>query len=427
MGKAVSHTSISRKRWALGIAAVYFTCVILGCLVIWLIPFWKNRTSLLEIAEDKGNEVLSAGLMEEVMIFGMDYALFSENGFQMYKINNFLYESQWDLLPEYAGQVFEQGQIFKPAILLLDNRDEDPRYIFGVILGVQVESRSGHRFASILIRDFSDLDTSMCIYVVIFTFLYAIGLAFMARTLKKERELNRMRQDLIANVSHELKTPITAIRAIAEVLHDGMIRDEKTRREYGGKLMEESDRLEQLVLDILELNRLQSKGVEFHKRVCYADGILPPVVDRYMMLCGDLGITLDISQLHLESIPALYTDTEKIPLLLNILLDNAVKFNSGTIWISSQTSTKFTTFCIRDNGPGIHGDEIDRVFDRFYKADTAHNSSGSGLGLAIADELAKGLNERLWAESVYGEGSSFFFTIHHINTTPDNKRCAESR
>ena len=98
---------------------------------------------------------------------------------------------------------------------------------------------------------------------------------------------------------------------------------------------------------------------------------------------------------------------------MNILLDNAVKFTGkgGTIWISNQIGPKYVTFCIRDNGPGIRSDEVDRIFDRFYKADTAHNSSGSGLGLAIADEIATGLGEKLWVESTFGVGSAFYFTI----------------
>lgn len=415
MSKAVSNIHPSRRRAVLVIAAIYLACVVLGCLIIWVIPFVKNRSDLLEIAADKGEEVLSAGLKEEVMIFGMDYALYSEDGFRLYNINNFLYASEWGRIAACAEDVFEKGQIFSPAILLLDNRDEEPHYIFSVIVGVVVRSSSGKPFASVLIRDFADLDTTMLIYIAIFSFLYTIGLLFMFRTLKKERELNRMRRDLIANVSHELKTPITAIRAMAEVLHDGMAKDEKNRKLYSGKIIEESDRLEQLVLDILELSRLQSNRTDFKKEHVYADGIIPPVVDRYMMLCCDLGISLDVSGLQLSEVPQLCTDVEKIVTLLNILLDNAVKFTGegGSIWISNQIGPKCVTFCIRDNGPGIRSEDVHRVFERFYKADTAHNSSGSGLGLSIASEIARGLDEALWVESKFGVGSSFYFTISY--------------
>jgi len=212
-----------------------------------------------------------------------------------------------------------------------------------------------------------------------------------------------------------LKTPITAIRAMAEVLHDGMIKDHATKHMYSGKIMEEADKLEQLVLDILELSRLQSNRTEFKKIDVYADGILPPVVDRYMMLCGDLGITLDTTDLDLEHLPMLYTDPETLITLINILMDNAVKFTGegGTIWLSCKPGAKSVTFCVRDNGPGIRSEDTKRIFERFYKADIAHNSSGSGLGLAIADEIARGLDEKLWVESTYGVGTAFFFTVSY--------------
>ena len=106
---------------------------------------------------------------------------------------------------------------------------------------------------------------------------------------------------------------------------------------------------------------------------------------------------------------------DKTVTLMNTLLDNAVKFtgSGGRIWISNQVGSKCVTFCIRDNGPGIRSEDVNRIFDRFYKADTAHNSSGSGLGLAIADEIARGLNEKLWVESEYGKGAAFYFTISY--------------
>ena len=222
---------------------------------------------------------------------------------------------------------------------------------------------------------------------------------------------NRMRRDLIANVSHELKTPITSIRAMTEVLHDGILKDHAARHGFCAKIIEETDRLEQLVLDILELSKLQSNRAEFHKTLIYADSLFPPVIDRYMMLCGDLGITLNANDLNLDA--KLYTDSEKIILLLSTLLDNAVKFTGtgGTVWISSQITAKTFTVCVRDNGPGIRNEDVSRIFDRFYKTDIAHNSKGSGLGLAIADEITKGLGEKLWVESTYGVGTSFFFTI----------------
>lgn len=408
-----SRDIIKKKTAVLVLLAIYLLGVLLGCFIIWAFPVYRNKAYLLSLAQEKGEQILSAGLKEPPMLFGMEHLLFNESGNLISAENQFLNASQRGMVRECLPELFEKGILFKPTRLLLEGDGNGDHKVAGIILGVVVDGKNDNRFASILLREFSDMETNMLTYAALYTIMYAVAMAFVFVIVQKEWELNRMRRDLIANVSHELKTPITAIRAMAEVLHDGMAKDEKTRQTYSGKIMEEADHLEQLVLDIMELSKLQSKRTAFKKNREHADGIIPPVIDRYMMLCGDLGITLDTSGLKLEDVPVLYTDHEKLVTLLTILLDNAVKFTGkgGQIWVSNQVHAKYTVFCVRDNGPGIHDEDLGRIFERFYKADIAHNSAGSGLGLAIADEIAKGLGERLWVESKFGVGSAFYFTV----------------
>lgn len=408
-----SRDIIKKKTAVLVLLAIYLLGVLLGCFIIWAFPVYRNKAYLLSLAQEKGEQILSAGLKEPPMLFGMEHLLFNESGNLISAENQFLNASQRGMVRECLPELFEKGILFKPTRLLLEGDGNGDHKVAGIILGVVVDGKNDNRFASILLREFSDMETNMLTYAALYTIMYAVAMAFVFVIVQKEWELNRMRRDLIANVSHELKTPITAIRAMAEVLHDGMAKDEKTRQTYSGKIMEEADHLEQLVLDIMELSKLQSKRTAFKKNRTHADGIIPPVIDRYMMLCGDLGITLDTSGLNLEDVPVLYTDQEKLVTLMTILLDNAVKFTGkgGQIWVSNQIHAKHTVFCIRDNGPGIRNEDLGRIFERFYKADIAHNSAGSGLGLAIADEIAKGLGERLWVESKFGVGSAFYFTV----------------
>ena len=101
--------------------------------------------------------------------------------------------------------------------------------------------------------------------------------------------------------------------------------------------------------------------------------------------------------------------------MLSILLDNAIKFTGkgGKVSLILSPGTNYLTVSVRDNGPGIQAEQVDHIFDRIYKADVARNSKGSGLGLAIAHEITRSLNEKLWVESTYGEGSEFFCTIHY--------------
>ena len=413
MGRRKKRFSRKEMTVAAALAGIYLFGVLFGCFLIWVIPFIGNRNTMLEVAESKGEEVLSAGQLEEVMIFGMEHWLCNERGTVISSQRAFLHTSQQEYVRSFVPKVLSRGQVYSPAMLLLDNRGENPRRFFGIVAGVPLEGPGGNRFVSILVRDLPDLGNIMITYVALFTLMYLICVGFVINTVTKERELNRIRRDLIANVSHELKTPITAIRARAEALHDGLVKDPEAKQVYSGKIIEESDRLEQLVIDMLELSRLQSRRAQFKKELAHADGIIPPVIDRYMMLCFDLGITLDVSALDLKHIPVLYTDVEKLVTLISILLDNAVKFTGkgGTIWITGEIHPKSVTFCIRDNGPGIQEEDVSRIFERFYKADIAHNSSGSGLGLAIADEIARGLGEKLWVKSTVGVGTSFYFTV----------------
>lgn len=413
MHKRNSSSTWNKRKIAGVLAVIYIAGVFLGCFVTWAIPVCKSKEDLLQLSVEMGHQVLSAGVIEASMLFGMEYLMYDQSGRLITEESQFLHAEKREQIGKYASQIFENGSIFQPTFFLLEDEMSRSLHIFGIIIGSVVEAPNGNRFASILVRDLPDVATTMLIYLILFTIMFITGASFVFVTFQKERELNRMRRDLIANVSHELKTPITTIRAMAEVLYDGMVKDPKSCQRYSGKILEESDKLEQMVIDILELSKLQSKHSDFRKSRIYADEILPPVIDRYMMLCGDLGIEFDTTELNIESIPSLYTDKDKLITLLNILLDNAVKFTGtgGKIWFSSQLCAKSVTLCVRDNGPGIQSEDLPRIFDRFYKADVAHTSGGSGLGLAIAHEIARGLGEKLYVESTYGVGSAFYFTI----------------
>ncbi|MGI6071831.1 MAG: sensor histidine kinase [Lachnospiraceae bacterium] len=402
-----------RRHIALLLFLGYLAGIVVGCFIIWIIPVTKNRADLLEISFDKGKSVLSYKQGEDVLLFGMEYWMFNEQGSMIIHESSFLHESQWDSMHNYVQPTLEKGQLFIPTVFKLDNRGGKPTKVFGIVASTLVEASSGYRFVSILLRDLTDVDITMVIYACLFTIVYAVGVFFTVTTVKKERELNNMRRDLVANVSHELKTPITAIKAMAETLHDGMLKDAASRKAYSSGIIVESDKLERLVWEILELSKLQSSRTAFNKKPIRADILFPPIVDRYIMMCTDMKINLYADDLQLEKIPMLETDAQHISSLLSILLDNAIKFTGGggTIRLSARVHPKYVVFCVKDNGPGIEPSDARHIFDRFYKADTAHNSQGSGLGLAIADEIVRGLNEKLWVESTYGEGSSFFFTV----------------
>lgn len=244
-----------------------------------------------------------------------------------------------------------------------------------------------------------------------FTLVYIAFLIGGIFLLHKQRAMNRFRQNYIDNITHELKTPITTIKALISTLNDHDT-DQKTRSEYYGLIMMEASRQEHMVQNILELSRIQGKRVSFKKSAVAADELFRPICERYASLCDDLDIEWNVSE-KLKSIPTLHTNAECIQKILDILLGNSLRFTSerGKIWLDAEEHSSHITVCVRDNGTGITKAELPYVFDRFYRGENSYPKGGNGLGLAIAKELINGLGEKIGVESEAGYGSTFYFTI----------------
>lgn len=398
----------------IGLAA-YLGGLLLGLAFIIAVPCVNNRSELMELAAEQAESVLATYSASSSPTYGTEFYLIGENGTVIFSITQFLFPGEREKLPAYANELFRQGSIYQLKLLKMGDQGIGKATLC-IVCGVVRESRGGRQFAGLLLRDLRDIDVSLETFAGIYTLIFLTAALLISTIIRGQRNLNRMRRDLVANVSHELKTPITSIKAIAEILHDGLVESPEEIRRYSASILRETDNLEDMVMEILELSRLQSRRFELKKESIYVDGLLRPLVDRYMMLCVDLGVQFDCSDLDgFEEGPLLYTDTENITKVLSILLDNAIKFTGqgGRVSLILDPGKTFLTVSVRDTGPGIRAEDLDHIFDRFYKADTARNSKGSGLGLAIAYEITRGLGEKLWAESTYGEGSEFFCTIHY--------------
>lgn len=242
---------------------------------------------------------------------------------------------------------------------------------------------------------------------------------YLADNLEKSEEeskmLDQMRKDYVANVSHELKTPVTSIRAIAEILNDDELKDSIDKNKYYSMILRESIRLEVLIKDMLELSRLQSGNIAFEKSYVSVNDIINEVIEKFEIMADDLDIDF-ITPKNLDNIPSIYTNYNRIVQILIILLDNAFKFTAsgGVVCLEVSSKTEYLEISVIDSGIGIDKEDIPFIFDRFYKADKSHNSNGTGIGLSIAYEIIKHLNENIYIESEIGRGSKFTFTIHYM-------------
>ncbi|MCL2699906.1 MAG: HAMP domain-containing histidine kinase [Defluviitaleaceae bacterium] len=228
----------------------------------------------------------------------------------------------------------------------------------------------------------------------------------MAESLAQQE---RLRRDFIANVSHDLRTPLTSMRGFLKAMLDGTAPPEKTRH-YLGIVLAETERLSEMANDILALNRLQSEEPVLTRSEFDVNELITGTVSVFETRIAEREITLETK---LENTEKTNADYEKIQRVVYNLLDNAVKFTppGGKINIETRAAEKKIFVKIKDTGCGINPEQQKRVFDRFYKTDEARSESGSGLGLSIARAFIKAHGEDITLVSTEGEGSEFEFSL----------------
>lgn len=235
---------------------------------------------------------------------------------------------------------------------------------------------------------------------------------FISSYLKEMKQLEKTRRDYIANISHELKSPIASIRALTETLADGMIKDEEKTNKYYGIILSECARLQRLIYDVLELSRMQNKRDTWDKEKIDTQELVALIESKYSFLSDEMGIVFEITE-NARNLPAVLSNKDKVLQLVNILMDNAMKYvgEDGRITFDAEAHSRVVTVQISDNGPGIAKEHLPYIFERFYKSEQSHNEKGSGLGLAIAEEIVNGLGEKISVTSKLGKGTIFQFTL----------------
>lgn len=224
--------------------------------------------------------------------------------------------------------------------------------------------------------------------------------------LSREHEKqDAMRRDFTANVSHQLKTPLTSISGYAEIIKTGIAKDEDITR-FAGKIYDESQRLITLVGDIIKLSRLdgQEMNIEVERFDLY--DVCRDVLSQLEMAAAERKVTIELEGDHTELVAA-----EKIvrEMVFN-LCDNAVKYNreNGRVTVSIKQCMDGVELTVSDTGIGIPKADIDRIFERFYRVDKSHSKAigGTGLGLSIVKHGAKFLGASISVESELGVGTS---------------------
>jgi len=225
------------------------------------------------------------------------------------------------------------------------------------------------------------------------------------------RRLETVRRDFISNISHELRTPLASLKALAETLQESALDDPPAARRFLNRIEAEVDALSLMVQELLELSRIESGKVPLELKPVPPQDLLTSAIERLQLQSENSGIQV---QLHCPAdLPLVLADPPRIEQVVVNLLHNAIKFTpaGGNITLSAESSEDIILFSIKDTGSGISAEDLPRIFERFFKADRARSGGGTGLGLAISHHLVEAHGGRIWAESLEGHGSTFYFTI----------------
>ncbi len=225
--------------------------------------------------------------------------------------------------------------------------------------------------------------------------------------LTEVRRLDSMRRDFVSNVSHELKTPLAGIRAAAETLQEGALDERASAEEFVGHIVKETDRLTQLVEELLELSRIESGAAPLHLEPFEAEDLLERAVRRFSQQAERAGLRITHESSFNGAEPV--GDVERLDRALGNLIANAIKFTppGGEIVVGARADGSDVLFTVRDTGVGIEAAEQERVFERFYKSDRSRGGSGIGLGLAIVKHTARAHGGTVGVESRPGHGATF--------------------
>ena len=225
------------------------------------------------------------------------------------------------------------------------------------------------------------------------------------------KRVNKIRRDFVANVSHELKTPATSLRLLAESLVDVLDEDPEGARFFAEQLRDETERLAKLITDLLDLTRLESEEGIQNPQPVDVRSILMVVLARHRPTARRKNITLSWKRSGRAATYTVRGDETQLTSMFTNLVDNAVKYtpSGGRVEVTGGTEGDEIIISIADTGIGIPEGKLSRIFERFYRVDKARSKAtgGTGLGLSIVKHVAENHGGRVTVESIPGQGTTF--------------------
>ncbi|MDF2038876.1 ATP-binding protein [Cytobacillus oceanisediminis] len=243
------------------------------------------------------------------------------------------------------------------------------------------------------------------------------GILLVFHDITELKKLEQMRKDFVANVSHELKTPITSIKGFSETLLDGAMENKQALNDFLSIILKESDRLQSLIQELLDLSKIEKQG--FSLSIQQLD-LIDVLEDVMAIMKGKAAEKEIVFEYQRDEKPVyIEGDVHRLKQVFINIISNAISYtpNQGVIYISAAKTGSTVLTEIRDTGIGIEASEIPRIFERFYRVDKARsrNSGGTGLGLAIVKHLVEAHKGSISVKSEVGKGTSFIIELPKMN------------
>lgn len=242
---------------------------------------------------------------------------------------------------------------------------------------------------------------------------HATGMVIVLQDITELQRLAEIRREFVANVSHELKTPLTSVKSYVETLLDGAAEDPGLRTQFLQVVESETDRMTRLVRDLLNLSQFDQGASQWEVTSHTVGPFFADMVRRLEPQITQKGLTVHVNVA--PQTPQARFDRDKISQVMINLLANAIEFTpaGGQIWVEARREAGTVRFAVRDSGVGIPEVDLPRIFERFYRVDKARTRTlgGTGLGLAIAKQIVELSGGTIHINSVLGEGTEVFFTL----------------
>lgn len=287
---------------------------------------------------------------------------------------------------------------------------ECPSFIFFIMGLVNITAMISTYFIA---NHFTEKPEIVAIIVIIVTVIIFIIAHTVTQGFDKLAQANKMKTEFVSIASHQLRTPLSAMRWTLNLMADKPANPVEQQANYLALIKESNDRMIRLVNDLLDVSRIEMGRIILNPRQVNIYILIQKAIASFTPLAKASNIEIALEAQ--ETLPNANADPEKISLVIQNLLDNAIKYikGKGEVKISAQAEGKFVKVAVKDSGVGIPQSQQKYIFQKFFRSDNImkHQTLGTGLGLFIAKAIVEESNGKIWFESKENQGTTFYFTL----------------